>query len=57
MPTLRNISPYGDLDFPLLGRVITAGETFELTAEQAKHVVYPSERFEEVPAPTKKKAD
>lgn len=29
-----NVSPQGDLELPLLGRVITAGETFEVTPAQ-----------------------
>ena len=35
MPLLKNVSPVGDLDIPLLGRVVAAGEEFEVTAEQA----------------------
>lgn len=27
---LRNINPYGAVEFPLLGRVIDAGEVFEV---------------------------
>lgn len=32
---LRNDSPVGDLDIPLLRRVVLAGEVFDVTAEQA----------------------
>ncbi|WP_166804808.1 hypothetical protein [Cryobacterium sp. Sr8] len=35
MPSFKNVSPQGDLDLPLVGRVITAGEVFEVTAAQA----------------------
>lgn len=35
MSKFKNISPQGDLDLPLVGRVIASGEVFEATAEQA----------------------
>lgn len=35
MSKFRNVSPSGDLDVPLLGRVIKAGEVFDATEEQA----------------------
>lgn len=31
--TLTNISPQGDLELPLIGRIILAGETIEVSAE------------------------
>lgn len=36
MPKIRNISPRGDLDVPLLGRVVEAGRSVTVTAEQAR---------------------
>lgn len=36
MPSFRNDSPLGDLELPLIGRVIAAGEVFEVTADQAE---------------------
>lgn len=30
----RNISTSGDLELPLIGRVVRAGETFEISDEQ-----------------------
>lgn len=54
MPTLKNVSPYGDLDVALLGRVIEAGEEFEVTAEQKNQLGAPNENYELV---TKKKGD
>jgi len=36
MPSFKNISPQGDLDLPLVGRVIAAGEVFEVPANQAE---------------------
>lgn len=48
MPTLRNISPLGDLDIPLLRRVVKRGETFSCTAEQAARLLPQSDNFEQV---------
>ena len=28
----KNVSPLGDLDLPVLGRIVKAGETFEVPA-------------------------
>lgn len=35
MPKIKNVSPYGDLDVPLLGRVVAAGEVVEVSAAHA----------------------
>jgi hypothetical protein len=35
----KNISRFGDLDLPLIGRVIAAGEIFETTPEQAELLI------------------
>lgn len=35
MPSFKNVSSQGDLDLPLVGRVVAAGEVFEATADQA----------------------
>lgn len=35
MATLRNVSPLGDLDFPLMRRVVEAGEEFEVPDDVA----------------------
>lgn len=35
MATLRNINPIGDIDLPILGRTIRAGEEFEVANEVA----------------------
>lgn len=35
MPSFKNISPQGDLELPLIGRVVTAGEVFDVTADVA----------------------
>lgn len=36
MPKIKNVSPFGDLDVPLLGRVVEAGSITEVTEEQAE---------------------
>lgn len=35
MPTIQNVSTIGDLDVPLLRRVVKAGETVDVSAEHA----------------------
>ena len=39
VPKLRNINPLGAVDLPLIGRSLEAGEEFDCTAEQAKHLL------------------
>lgn len=50
MPTIKNISPYGDLDIPLLGCVVPAGEQVEVTAEHAKILLEQTDNYEAVKA-------
>lgn len=35
MPRIRNVNPLGEVEVPLLGRVLGAGEVVEVTDEQA----------------------
>jgi hypothetical protein len=42
---IRNVSPYGDLDVPLLGVVVLAGETVDVTDEQAKNLLAQAENW------------
>ena len=35
MAKFKNVSPFGDLEVPVLGRVISAGEVFEVPADLA----------------------
>jgi len=35
----RNVSSLGDLDLPLIGRVVRAGEVFDATEEQSALLV------------------
>lgn len=53
MPKLKNVSPLGDLDVALLGRVVEAGEVVEVTAKQAEQLGAPSENFALVREPKK----
>lgn len=45
---IRNISPYGDLDVPLLGVIVPAGEVVEVTDEQAEGLLMQAENWEGV---------
>ena len=51
MPKFKNVSPYGDLDLPLVGRVIEFGEIFEVTDRQAKGLEGQLFHWEPVDAP------
>lgn len=45
MPKIKNVSPFGDLDIPLLGRVVSAGATVEVTDEQAAILLRQEDNF------------
>jgi hypothetical protein len=36
---IKNVSPFGDLDLPLIGRVVAAGEVFEVSDEDGALLV------------------
>jgi hypothetical protein len=36
---VKNISPFGHLDVPLVGRVVEAGEVFDATEDQASQLL------------------
>lgn len=48
MPKFKNVSPLGDLDLPLIGRVVEFGEVFEVTDEQALGIAGQAENWEPV---------
>lgn len=48
MPEIKNVSPYGDLDVPLLHRTVKASEVVEVTAEQAKALLPQAENWQAV---------
>ena len=39
MPQIQNVSPVGDLDVPLLRRIVRAGEVVDVTEEQATRLL------------------
>lgn len=43
---LRNVSPRGDLDIPLVRRVVAAGEVFDVNADQARRLLEQTGNFE-----------
>lgn len=45
MPKIKNISPRGDLDVPLLRRIVAAGETVDVTVEQAGRLLAQAANF------------
>jgi hypothetical protein len=49
---IRNISPYGDLDVPLLGRIVAAGEAVDVTDEAAAVLLDQTENWEPAGGPT-----
>lgn len=50
MSSIKNVSPYGDLDVPLLGRIVEAGEVVEVDDEHAAILLLQADNF--VPADT-----
>lgn len=53
MPKIRNICPRGDLDVPLLGRVVEAGQVVDVTAEQAARLLPQVDNWATVETPRK----
>lgn len=45
MPKIKNVSPFGALDIPLLGRVVDAGSTVEVTDEEAAILLRQEDNF------------
>ncbi|WP_422934979.1 hypothetical protein [Sinomonas sp. P47F7] len=43
---IKNISPYGELDVPLLGGVVEAGEILEVDPEHAEALLAQAENWE-----------
>ena len=48
MPTLKNINPLGDVDLPIIGRVLAAGEEFDVPADVAKQLLAQTGNYEAV---------
>jgi hypothetical protein len=47
---IKNVSPMGDLDVPLIGRVVAAGETFEVADEDGALLVDQPYHFTQITA-------
>ncbi len=45
MPKIKNVSPFGDLDVPLLGRVVEQGSITEVTDAQAEILLQQPDNF------------
>ena len=54
---IKNVSRFGDLEVPLLGRVVKHGEAVEVTAEQAKLLLRQADNWQAVPAEITGKGD
>jgi hypothetical protein len=39
MPTIRNVNPIGDVEVPLLRRIVARGETVDVTDDQAERLL------------------
>jgi hypothetical protein len=48
MPKIKNVSPFGDLDVPLLGRIVAAGETVEVSEEEAEILLQQEDNYQPV---------
>ena len=57
MPTIRNVSPVGDLDVPLLRKIVARGESVEVTDDQAKTLLDQATNWESVATHLEEVAD
>lgn len=48
---IRNVSPQGDLDVPLLGRIVAKGEVFDVPAEHAELLLAQPYHYKKAAAP------
>jgi len=46
MPKLKNVSPLGELDVPLLDRILDAGEEFDVSDEIAGKLLPQAENYQ-----------
>lgn len=56
MPEIKNVNPLGEVDLPLIGRTVAAGEVFEVTGEQAKALLKQTGNYEPVKSNAKKES-
>lgn len=45
---IKNVSPRGDLDVPLLGRVVAAGEVVDVNADHANRLLDQPDNWQKV---------
>lgn len=45
MPKIKNVSPFGDLEVPLLGRVFEHGSIIEVSEEEARILLMQEDNF------------
>jgi hypothetical protein len=45
MPKIKNVSPFGDLDVPLLGIVFEAGTILEVSEDEARQLLQQEDNF------------
>lgn len=57
MKKIMNVSPYGDLDVPLLGVVVVAGEVVDVDDDHAAVLLDQAENFVLVESPTEPPAE
>lgn len=43
---IKNVSRFGDLEVPLLGRVVAHGEVVDVTAEQAEQLLLQADNWQ-----------
>lgn len=48
MPQIKNVSPLGDLDVPLLRRIVRAGEVVDVADEHAARLLEQADIWTEV---------
>ena len=53
MAVLRNINPLGEVDLPLIGRTLAAGEEFEVPDDVAETLLAQVGNYEAVKSPKK----
>ena len=54
---IKNISPLGDVDVPLLGRIVEAGEIIDVSPEEAEQLVLQEANWQATDAEAKKLRD
>ena len=51
---LRNINPLGEVELPLIGRTLAAGEEFDVSDEDGKALLEQAGNYERATAPKEK---